>query len=96
MRIIDSMSIFSAETLAAEALFEKGVSTMAETRVMRVFAAETDASGQVTKYKASMVTTYHKAKHGETKQTSGWKTYGSAAEMRAAVKEFFADLELLD
>lgn len=80
----------------AEALFEKAISTLTETRVIQVYADAIDADGNITCYRAQQVIHYPKAKHGQTTRTSLSTTYNSAEAMRAAVKAFFENIELAE
>lgn len=94
MRIIKAVESIAPST--SEALFEKAVSTLTETRVIQVYADAIDAEGNITRYTTLQVVHYPKAKYGETIRTSLSTTHDTPEEMRAAVKEFFTGIELAD
>ena len=94
MRIIDAMQ--NSTPAKAEALYEKAVSTLTETRVARVYAEEIDNYGVVDSYRIEWVIYRPKAKHGETKRESSSLTPLTAADMRAWLQDFFAPVELAE
>lgn len=94
MRIIEAMK--NSAPAANVALYEKAISTLAETRVACVYPAEIDSSGEITSYRIETVVHYPFAKLGETTRTSVSNVYPSKEAMREAIKRFFSELELAD
>ena len=94
MRIIDAMQ--NSTPAKAEALYEKAVSTLTETRVARVYAEEIDNYGVVDSYRIEWVIHHPKAKHSETQRESSSRIYSSNADMRTWMRNFFAPVELAE
>lgn len=79
----------------AAAIYGKTVSTLTETRIVNVYAHETDKSMAVTQYRVDWVIQRPNPKLGWEHQSSS-ETFFSAGEMRAWLREFFAPVELTD
>ena len=94
MRIIDAMQ--NSAPTKAEALYEKAVSTLTETRVARVYAEEIDNYGVVDSYRIEWVIHRPKATRGETQRKSSSHIYSSNADMRTWLRNFFASVELTE
>lgn len=93
MRIIDAMK--NSAPANAEALFEKAVSTMTETRIVSVYAYELDGNMVITQYRAEWVIHHPNAKLGWERR-SGNLIFQTAGGARAWMREFFEPVELTD
>lgn len=79
----------------AAAIYGKTVSTLTETRIVNVYAHETDKSMVVTQYRVDWVIHRPNAKLGREHQASSL-TFPTSAEMLVWLREFFEPVELTD
>lgn len=93
MRDTDTMQ--NPAPAKAAAIYGKTVSTLTETRIVNVYAHETDKSMAVTQYRVDWVIQRPNPKLGWEHQSSS-ETFFSVHEMRAWLREFFAPVELTD
>ncbi len=85
MKIVNEIKSYG---LPEGAIFEKSISNLTETRAVVITPANTDREGQTTEYRVWFLTSVPGHK------TSFAGRY-SPADMRQAVKDHFAPLELL-
>lgn len=79
----------------AAAIYGKTVSTLTETRIVNVYAHETDKSMAVTQYRVDWVIQRPNAQLGWEHQSSSL-TFPTIADTRAWLREFFEPVELTD
>lgn len=93
MRDTDTMQ--NPAPAKAAAIYGKTVSTLTETRIVNVYAHETDKSTAVTQYRVDWVIQRPNAQLGWEHQSSSL-TFPTIADTRAWLREFFEPVELTD
>lgn len=79
----------------ASAIYGKTVSTLTETRIVNVYANETDSNTAITQYRVDWVIQRQNAKLGWEHQSSSL-TFQTVGGARAWMRDFFAPVELTD
>lgn len=93
MRDTDTMQ--NSAPAKAAAIYGKTVSTLAETRIVNVYANETDSNMEITQYRVDWVIHRPNAKLGWENQASSL-TFQTAGGARAWMRDFFEPVELTD
>lgn len=79
----------------ASAIYGKTVSTLTETRIVNMYANETDSNTAITQYRVDWVIQRPNAQLGWEHQSSSL-TFPTIADTRAWLREFFEPVELTD